>query len=100
MIFNHLDFINDCFTPDDVGLFLLSKIPALDGQVDWIGENDINGVAFNFLSRTDLEKFGISSWGIQTQILANQAPSALSNSRRIEGKHIRKVSKVFFSLLN
>ena len=60
-------------TPQQIKQFLLHNIPKLEGKLDWIEQQDIDGFAFERLTDENLKELGIPL-GLRLEILSFQSP--------------------------
>jgi hypothetical protein len=58
--------------PSEVGIVVLVHVPSLDGELDWIVDEQIDGSSFQNLNHELLKDFGISKFSNRNKILRLQ----------------------------
>jgi hypothetical protein len=76
------------FNIDEAAAVIAFHVPELDGDLEWILDQEINGSCFQRLNHSILNDFGIHKFGIRDRILQLQLSTSLA---KLPGKQMLRL---------
>lgn len=78
---------------EEVAMLLQEKYPQLKGTFGWVLEEGVDGIAFQELTDTVLQSFGVKGWGTRQSILSQKALKKTLNELAQINKNERNKSE-------